>query len=417
VAGGGSQPFQDIRLRGFADRVAVAEALRRIDAAARRLDAEEIDVGTAAGRVLAAPLAAVTDMPPEDRAAIDGFAVQAGDSLGAGDYDPVILLLAEAAPAIAPGHAVPVAAGAAWPPGGDAVLPFERAQAQGNRVEVFAPVAAGTGIARRAQEARAGAVLLDAGHILRPQDPGLLAAFGIERVAVVRRPRVHLVIAGAKEAGHDANGPMVSNLVARDGGLVAALASGVADRAAIARELAAPGADAVLVAGRSGTGSDDVAPLALAEVGDLALHGIALRPGGSTAIGNAPNPARPGRAGTPEGGVPVILLPGEPLACLVAYELFAGRLIRLLGGRGAAFPHRICEVELAGKIVSAIGFVEFRPVRLVGGHAEPLATSEGGGLADALRADGFVVVPAPLEGYAPGARIRVHLFGEEAEIR
>ncbi|HZU88162.1 MAG TPA: molybdopterin-binding protein [Stellaceae bacterium] len=427
MSGDGLKPSRDVRLRGFADRVAVAEALRWIDAEARRLDAEEIAVGEAAGRVLAAPVTAVADAPPQDRAAIDGFAVRAGDSLGAGDYDPVILRLAEAAPAIAPGHAVPVAAGAAWPPGADAVLPFEQAQAQGNRIEVFAPVAAGAGIARRGQEARAGAVLLDAGHVLRPGDPGLLAALGIGRVAVVRRPRVRLVVAGAKGAGRDANGPIVSDLAARDGGLVTALASGVADQAAIARELATPGADAILVTGRSGTGEDDVAPLALAETGDLAIHGIALRPGGSTGLGRAPargpspraedSPARLGRAGAPEGGVPVILLPGEPLACLAAYELFAGRLLRGLGGRGAAFPHRICEVELAGKIVSIIGFVEFRLVRLAGGGAEPLAAPEGDGLVALLHADGFVVVPAPLEGYAPGTRIRVHLFGERAETR
>jgi molybdopterin molybdotransferase len=413
VAGDSLKSSADIRRRGFADRVAVAEAVRWIDEHARRLEAEEIALDAAASRVLAAPIAAVEDVPPADCAAIDGFAVHAADTLGAGDYDPATLILMDAGGLLPPGAAAAVVAGAALPPGADAVLPFELAQAKGKQVEVFAPVAEGAGIARRAQEIRAGTVLLQADHILRPGDLGLLAAIGIGRVAVVSRPRVRIVIAGAKGAARDADGPMLCALVARDGGVVERLAAGIADRAAIGQLLTRPDADAILLAGRSGVGEDDVAPLALADVGVLAIHGIALRPGGSTGIGQAPNPVRPGRAGTPGGGVPAILLPGEPLACLAAYELFAGRLIRALGGRSAAFPHRAIEVELAGKLVSTIGFVEFRPVRLAGGRAEPLALPDGGGLA-ALHADGFVVVPAPREGYAPGARIRVHLYAEEA---
>jgi molybdopterin molybdotransferase len=299
-----------------------------------------------------------------------------------------------------------LAAGTALPAGADAVLPFEGAQAREKSVEVFAPVAEGAGILRRGLEIGAGEVPLAAGRRLRPADIGLLAMLGIERLGVVRRPRVRLVVAGAKNGGPDADGPLLQGLVARDGGSVASLASGVAEAAALAAAIAAPGADIVLVAGRSGTGGDDVAPLALAEIGTVALHGIALRPGGSTGMGSA-------------GAVPVILLPGEPLACLCAYEMFAGRLIRLYGGRGAGFPHRVCTAELAGKIASVVGIVEFRPVRLAGGPvaptAEPLAVPDGGGLAGLREADGFVLVPAAREGYAAGATLRVHLYGEEAQ--
>src|SRR5579875_3469624 len=129
----------------------------------------------------------------------------------------------------------------------------------------------------RAQQARAGAVLLDQGHVLQPKDIGLLIALGIERVRVVRRPRVALVVAAPKAAvgpARDANEPMLQRLIARDGGMVAALATGVAGQAAMAAGMAAPEADLILVAGRSGTGGDDVAPAALAERGRLAIHGI-----------------------------------------------------------------------------------------------------------------------------------------------
>lgn len=391
----------DVRMRGFADRVPVGSVLRWIDEQARRLAAEEVAVAEAAGRVLALPLAARADLPPEDRAAIDGFALRAADTLGASDYDPAVLKSAEASVPLPPGGAAMLAAGAALPAGADTMLPFETAQARENAVEVFAAVAEGAGVLKKGQEIGTGAALLDKGRKLRPADIGLLAALGLEMISAVRRPLARLVVAGAKGGAPDADGPLLRSLVARDGGLVESCVCGVAEQAAMAEAIAAPGADVVLVAGRSGTGADDIAPLALAGIGELAIHGVALAPGGSAGLGLA-------------GEVPVILLPGEPLACLCAYELFAGRLIRLLGGRGAGFPYRSIAVELAGKIASTVGLVEFRPVRIAEGRAEPLAAPEGGGLAVLGKADGFVLVPAALEGYAAGSAIRVHLCGEEA---
>ena len=105
------------------------------------------------------------------------------------------------------------------------------------------------------------------------------------------------------------------------------------------------------------------------------------------------------------GTTPVLLLPGDPLACLCAYELLAGRLIRSLGGRSPELPHPVREAEVGRKIVSAIGFVDLCRVRLVDGRVEPVGSAEFGGLASSVRADGFVVIPAPLEGIcAPGTR-------------
>jgi molybdopterin molybdotransferase len=194
---------------------------------------------------------------------------------------------------------------------------------------------------------------------------------------------------------------MLRALVERDGGAIEAVVVGADERGALTRALDAKGADAILVAGRTGTGPDDEAPLALADVGALAIHGVALRPGSSTGMG---------RAAT----VPVILLPGDPLACLCAYELLAGRLVRRLGGRSPRLPHSVREAEIARKIVSAVGFVDVCRVRLVEGRAEPIGSVEEGGLASAVRADGFVVVPSSLEGHAPGARVRVHVYAEFA---
>ena len=397
--------IDDVRLRGFSGRHPVEHALAWVDAHAEPLPAEAIAAADAWGRVLAEPVVAAADVPPVDRASEDGYALRSGETIGASPYNPLLLALEEASAPLGPAAAALVSAGAALPEGADAVLAFAAAQAEGGTLEVSSAVAEGMGVERRGQELRAGTALIGTARPLRPEDAGLIAALGVERVAVVRRPRVRLVIAGPKSArglpAHDADGPMLRALVARDGGVLEGMVLGADERRAIASAIAAPGADAILVAGRTGTGRDDEAPLALAEVGEVALHGLALRPGGSSGLGRV-------------GAVPVVLLPGDPLACLCSYEVLAGRLVRRLGGRDPRLPHVVREAEVGRKIVSTVGFVDMCRVQLVGGRAEPVGSAEDGGLASAVRADGFVLIPAPLEGYAPGARVAVHVFGEVA---
>jgi len=405
VSAGARQPpgtgAGDVRLVGFADRVTVERAQEWVDRQARRLAAVELGVAEAVGRLPIAALPAPRPFPLLDRAMDDGYAVRSAETLGASTYDPVLLRVQDGSVPLATGGAVLVAAGAGLPRGADAILPFDAAQATGPTLEVIAAVAEGTGVERAGQQVQAGAPLAGGARPIRPHEAGLLAAVGVERLRVVERPRVRLVVAGAKAGGggrgDDAHGPMLRALVERDGGVVEPLGAGLGVRQAIRRAAAAPGADLLLVTGRTGTGPDDEAPLALAEAGRLEIHGIALRPGGTAGMGAV-------------GALPVILLPGDPLACLCAYELLAGRLVRRLGGRDPGLPHARLEAEVGRKIVSAVGFLDVCQVRLAAGRVEPLGVAESGGLPAAGRADGFVLVPATLEGYPPGARVTVHLY-------
>lgn len=393
----------DVRMRGFADRASVEQATRWIDAHARILADEELDAADGAGRVLALAITTKRDLPSEDRAGEDGYAIRAGETIGAADYNPLPFALGSPDDAFPSGAAVPIVSGAAMPAGSDAVLPFEAAQPSQGMLEIYAPVAPGSGVERRARQAAAGTVLIEKGRRLRAQDLGLIASIGLGRVRVVRQPRIALISAGPKTSGacevQDADEPMLRTLVRRDGGVVVHVASQAGTRAAMVEAITTHEADAVLVAGRTGTGADDEAPMALAEAGELAIHGVALRPGGSAGMGLVR-------------GTPVVLLPGEPLACLCAYEMIAGRLIRSLGGLDPEPRDRCRVVEVGRKIVSAVGLVDICQVRLVGDRAEPVGSVESGGLLPAVRADGFVVVPAPMEGYAPGARVVMYAYGE-----
>jgi molybdopterin molybdotransferase len=110
------------------------------------------------------------------------------------------------------------------------------------------------------------------------------------------------------------------------------------------------------------------------------------------------------------GETPVFLLPGDPLAAFCAYDLFAGRAIRKMGGRDPQLPYPVREARVRRKIVSEVGQFEICRVRVAGDGVEPLGTAESGGLASVARADGFVCVPAALEGFPDGACVSVYFY-------
>jgi molybdopterin molybdotransferase len=392
----------DVRGRGFSDRVSLDAAREWIDAHSAVLTAEEIDVRETAGRVLASSMDAAWAVPAADRAGADGYALRAADTVGAGDYNPLELALVAVEDELPPASAASIRSGDLLPRGANAVLPFDLARTSGSVLEVFGAVAEGSSVERKGQQVQAGARLVEAGRVLLPQDMGLLASLAVGRVQVVRRPRVGILVSQPKRCGEmggqgDANGPMLRALVERDGGSVVKVVALESERRGFAIGYAA---DLILIAGRSGTGWDDDAAQRIAEVGELAIHGIALRPGGSAGLGRV-------------GAAPVAMLPGDPLECLCAYEMLACRMVRRLAGRPLELPYAVVEAEVGRKIVSMIGVVDVCRVRLEDGKVEAIGTAESGGLASAVRADGFVVIPAPLEGYPPGARVNVYVYERE----
>jgi molybdopterin molybdotransferase len=398
---------RDVRMEGFVERASVGEAIEWTDRIAHTCETESIALGSALGRILPEPFVAPVASPPYGTAVQDGYALRSCETVGASSYNPLPFCLQDAQFALRPFSAALVSCGTPLPMGADAVVPFDLVQTEANTTNLIGSVAQGDGVAVQGQEAQAGTVLIEASRMLRASDLGLIASFGIKRIPVLRRPKVRIMLAGSKQTqeGHlpDANGPLLRALVMRDGGTIEICKYGIADRAAMAEWMVRPGADLVLVCGRTGVGPDDEAPLALAAVGTLALHGIAVRPGGSTGMGSI-------------GPVPVLLLPGSPLDCLCAYDLFAGRLIRKLGGRAPTMPYGLCQAKIKRKIVSSVGTVELCRVLLIAGDALPLGRSDSGGLASVAHADGFLLIPAALEGYAPGTTVDVYTYDQTQKL-
>ena len=293
------------------------------------------------------------------------------------------------------------------PEGADAVLPIENAQINGQRVLVLGEVSPGKHVGQLGEDVRAGDIVARAGRILRPQDIGMLSSLGFGHVAVVRRPRVRILITGNEllpmgtpPAGFritDANGPMLAALVSRDGGepIIGPIVPD--DRDAILAALRQPTADVILVSGGSSVGQEDHVPTLLAEYGELAIHGIAMRPSSPTGIGRLDRRL-------------VFLLPGNPVSCLCAYDFFAGRAIRALGGRDPDWTYRRLRARLTRKLVSVVGRIDYARVQINNTSAEPLAISGASVLSSVTRADGFVIVPMDSEGFPEGAEVDVYLY-------
>ncbi len=385
------------------------------------LSTETVSLRAAAGRVLANAVMSDVDVPGFDRATMDGYAVVADSTDGAAAYSRLPLtVIGDSMPgrpfdgSMLPGQAVRVMTGAPMPRGADAVLPAEWVDAEDleaiagseSTISALSAVPRGKNVGKRGEDIVRGTTVLEVGRALRPQDLGLLSSIGHSEVRVIRRPRVRLAVTGNEllSAGTrphdfqiaDANGPMLTALVERDGGIVDSCGPLRDDRNAIVSALHAD-ADIVIVSGGSSVGVEDLAPTLVAEHGELAVHGIAMRPSSPTGLGRI-------------GHRIVILLPGNPVSCLCAYDFFGGRAVRALGGRSKAWPYRSIRAKLNRKINSQIGRLDYARVKVENGSVEPLSIGGASVLSSATRADGFVIVGDDSEGFAAGAEVEVWLY-------
>lgn len=412
----------DVRMRGFTQRTSVSAALQWLDQQLFALGEESLPLAACSGRVLARDLVSSYDLPRFPRAMMDGIAIQSRETLGADPLHRIRFeVIADSLPGrgcllrVQKGEAVRIMTGAPMPEGADAVVPVECVTFESHLAWVQDEIQAGKNVALPGEDVAKGSVVLNAGRWLRPQDLGLLSSLGCDCVPVHCQPRVAMVVTGNEllppgTPPHDfqvadANSPMLRALVNRDGGIIGGCQL-IADDPQRIHETLLADADVVLVTGGSSVGQEDYAPGLLARHGELAIHGIAMRPGGPTGMG------------TLEGRL-VFLLPGNPVSCLCAYDFFAGRAIRSLGGRSKAWPYSSVRCRLDRELASVEGRVDYVRVRIVPGNAdavdcepqcEPLFASGGSMLSSATQADGFVIIPAAVRSLAAGSPVVVHRY-------
>ncbi len=356
----------------------LAEACAKIDALAAPVEAREVLLENARGNFLAAPALAPETLPPRAIALRDGWVVRSDAILDAGPYAPVPL------------SATPpwVEAGDAVPAGMDAILPPDAVVLKARGAEAIANAAPGEGILPAGADAANGLALRRSGERLRYVDLALLRVAGIAKVKI-REPRIRVVRANAHK-GENFLTPFLSRLIEASGGVTEG-----GPMTPLEQSFVDEGADAVFVLGGSGVGRNDRSVLALARIGRVEFHGVALLPGETAAFGMAAKP--------------VLVLPGRFDAALAVFLTLGQRLISRLAGASEGEPE--IPVKLARKIASQPGFAEFVALRREDNVAVPLSSGPST-LAALARADGWLLVPPESEGYPAGATVEMRLFRE-----
>jgi len=362
----------------------------------------------AVGRVTAEPIWATRSSPPFDAAAMDGIAVRAASSYGASETAP-LLLGAEAF--------VVVDTGDPLPDGYDAVVMREQVHFVDGAAELRAAVAPHQHVRSIGEDISATELLLPAGHRLRAVDVAAAAAAGATSV-VVRRAPVVAVLPTGDEMRPIGSELAPGELLDTNSLMLAAQARALGceaitlpiepddqERIAAAVSGAVEGCDLLIVVAGSSAGRDDYTARLVARLGDLAVHGVAVRPGHPVVLGAVSE-------------TPVIGAPGYPVSASLTFDIFAAPLLAELEG-AVVVARSSTPARLARKVVSVIGAEDWVRVRLgrVGGGLVASPLPRGAGVLTSLvRADGLLVIPAAVEGYHAGEEIDISLLRGLAEV-
>ncbi len=331
---------------------------------------------------IAAEMPGLPAHPAGDRAAVDGWALQARDLAGASSYSPLVLAKPPAW----------VEAGDRMPEGCDCVIDAAAADPSGPLLQVLAEAAPGQGVRRRGGDIAEGGPALSPGQPIRPLDLLIAQIAALDHLRV-RRPRLRLVNIPAAAGGVAVTASLIAECAGAAGAAVACREAAGRDAASIADALEDGVCDLLLTIGGSGVGRTDATMTALARHGRILAHGLALDPGRTSAVGRI-------------GHVPVVALPGAPAQALAAWWTLALPALDRLSGRTPRTPVRL---PLLRKVASSVGIAEIVLLEQAKGGWLPRAIAELAPHAIA-RADAWFVVPGGSEGYAAGSVVDAYML-------
>lgn len=383
-----------------------------------RVGVERIPVQQALGRVLAEDISAPFDIPGFDRSTMDGFAVRAASTFGASEGSPAYLTITGSIRmgrrpecTVGPGQAARIATGGMLPPGADSVVMLEHTDmVDESTIEVYRSVTPGQHVVGKDEDAAVGAVLLQPGCRIRPQESGVLAACGIPQVSVFRRPMVGIISTGDEVVApdklpgpgqiRDVNGYTLAGLVQQSGGDSRHFGI-VKDEydalLACCREALAQ-CDMVLVSGGSSVGARDHTLDVLSALPEsrVLVHGVSIRPGKPAILAQCGSKAFWG-------------LPGHVTSAMIVFIILVKPFLTWIGGRKTTTPVYI-KARLSRNLASAQGRVDFVRVRLVHRDndiwAEPILGGSGL-IRTMLEADGLIRLDLNSEGMDQGTVVDV----------
>ncbi|MBI2851377.1 MAG: molybdenum cofactor biosynthesis protein [Chloroflexi bacterium] len=401
-------------MKPFGALLSFEEAIRVVEAHIKPINrTETIGIDEAVGRVLAEDIAAALSVPSFDRAAMDGYAVKAKDTFGAGQMKPKTLELAGELHAgdapkkrVIAGQCIQISTGAMMPPGADAVLMVEDTEVENGQVKVFKAVLPGGNVGKMGEDIREGEGVLAKGTLLNAGKVGVLASQGIQQVKVYAQPKVAIMPSGEEvvELGkklkpsqlYDINSHTVAAIVRENGGVPVRLGV-VGDtrediKAKVSQSLKN---DLVVISGGSSVGERDLLVGVLEGWGEVLFHGIQVRPGKPTLFALIE-------------GKPLFGMPGYPTSCLINSYLFVLPTIRKM----AHLPPRKGETVQARtgrRIPGSVGRKQFLTVTIQNGEVFS-AFKESGAITSIANADGYIAIEQNVDMLEKGTPVTVTLF-------
>ncbi len=390
------------------------EALMTIFNSVKAIEKKEtIPIDLSPNRILAEDVTADADVPPFDRAAMDGYALKAEDTYGASHLSPRNLRLVgvlhageSTTSSVGKGQCIRIATGCPVPPRTDAVVMVEFTEEDQDNVSIFTVVYPGANIASKGEDMKKDEVILRDGELLTPAKIGVLAALGRREVVVYQKPRTAVIPTGTEvcETGselkngkiYDVNSHTLAAILSENGALVTRSPI-IPDSleqliSAVERFL---DYDLIVFSGGSSVGERDLLVKMIEEKGKLLFHGVQIKPGKPTLFGLI-------------GGKPVFGMPGYPTSCLSNAYIFLVPAIRQIARLPNKKP-KISKAKMAKKIVSASGREQFLPVKLIDGKAYPVF-KQSGDITCMSKADGYIILPINLDVIEEEEEVNVILF-------
>lgn len=377
---------------------------------------ETVSIKDAHRRILAEDVRATINFPPFDRASMDGYAVKAEDTFGASEDNPVVLKLLETIKAgsvptkkVEEGVCVEVGTGAPIPEGANGVVMVEFTEKKGGDIYVYDGVVIGENIAKEGSDIKKGELILSKGTLLSPDKIGVLSAIGMGKVPVFAKPKVAVISTGNEiikyddelEYGkiYDINTQTIVNAV-KSCGCTPIYSEIVKDSyEAVAGKINKfSDADVIITSGGTSAGAGDVLRMVLDDIGEVLVHGIAMKPGKPTIIGMINDKI-------------VFGLPGYPVAALIVFHVFVAPFLRKMACLDDDRKVQIKELKLSKRYHSARGRNQYVLVKIDENMAHPILKDSGaiGALAEA---DGYFEVPKNVEIIQEGSYVDVVLLGE-----
>jgi molybdopterin molybdotransferase len=422
----------DVKAKIFTQYMTVDEAFDNFfkEVSVGQLGEESIPIMDALGRVLSEDVYASVDVPPFDRAAVDGFALKAEDTYGASPSNPVVFDVVGSSEmgqvptvAVKDFEAARIFTGAPLPEGTDSVVMLEYTnEISADKIEVVNALTPWRNASRRGEDVRKDEKVLGRGLVLRSQDIGIMASVGRRKVMVARKPRVAVLSTGNELVEPtenippgkiiDSNKYSISSAVKEAGADPIMLGIARDDPSEIESMLdqGCRAADMIITIGATSVGSKDYLPVVVKSMGKpgIIVHGISMKPGSPTALAAVD-------------GKPVVMLPGNPAAAFISFFVFVRKILGRMLGLDESIRNLTIRASLTRRVPSTIGMRNYVRVFVKKSGrsylADPVRIAGAGILSSVTKANGLLVIPEDREGYEKGDEVEIvilrDIWGDE----